>query len=271
MTQLTNKAAISLRGNNCSEFLQGQLTCDTTKITAQTWGFFGYCNYQGKVKASGYIFCQQKDHWLLVIDKSLVNETVLNLKKIAILSQIEVSQSELFPTTTSSPKSDTAKIAKKSCYLQLTNQLSSINIDIEQQFYLAELNAKIPTINIYTSSKFTPQNLGLDQTIINNPALSFTKGCYVGQEIVSRIYHKGHNKKSFYLATTNNTAQIKLPQIIYNQQDQAHGYIFQTIENNSTIGCILPIKHNNSSYYWLNNAQKIAIELKPIADKVCNE
>ncbi|HHX81454.1 MAG TPA: tRNA-modifying protein YgfZ, partial [Pseudomonadaceae bacterium] len=46
------------------------------------------------------------------------------------------------------------------------------------------------------SERYTPQELHYD----SNGYVSFTKGCYTGQEIVARMHYRGKPKKQLYLA-----------------------------------------------------------------------
>lgn len=55
----------------------------------------------------------------------------------------------------------------------------------------ALIDAGIPTIVAATSEKFTPHMLNLDLL----GAVSFSKGCYTGQEIVARTQHLGSSRR----------------------------------------------------------------------------
>jgi tRNA-modifying protein YgfZ len=56
---------------------------------------------------------------------------------------------------------------------------------------LAEIEAGIPEVFAATSGQFVAQMLNLDRI----GAVSFTKGCYPGQEIVARAHHLGRVKR----------------------------------------------------------------------------
>jgi len=55
----------------------------------------------------------------------------------------------------------------------------------------ALIHAGIPTIDASNSEKFTPHMLNLDKL----DAISFTKGCYTGQEVVARTENLGKSKR----------------------------------------------------------------------------
>ena len=56
---------------------------------------------------------------------------------------------------------------------------------------LALIKAGIPQIDARNTELFTPHMLNLDKL----DAISFTKGCYTGQEIVARTEHRGKSKR----------------------------------------------------------------------------
>jgi folate-binding protein YgfZ len=61
------------------------------------------------------------------------------------------------------------------------------------------IRAGIPYITPATQDQFVPQMANLD--LING--VSFTKGCYPGQEIVARMHYLGKLKQRMYLASTS--------------------------------------------------------------------
>ncbi|SMN11398.1 Folate-dependent protein for Fe/S cluster synthesis/repair in oxidative stress [uncultured Candidatus Thioglobus sp.] len=54
---------------------------------------------------------------------------------------------------------------------------------------------KMPQVTLASSEKFIPQDLNLD---IDEVGVSFTKGCYPGQEVVARVHYLGKPKKRLY-------------------------------------------------------------------------
>ena len=55
-------------------------------------------------------------------------------------------------------------------------------------------------------------------------AVSFTKGCYVGQEIAARMHYKNIARKGFYILTQNGTPQ-KLALLKFDDVEKATGTI----------------------------------------------
>lgn len=61
----------------------------------------------------------------------------------------------------------------------------------DAEWQLALINAGVPMIDAATTEKYTPHMLNLDCL----DAISFTKGCYTGQEVVARTQHLGKSKR----------------------------------------------------------------------------
>ena len=60
-----------------------------------------------------------------------------------------------------------------------------------EKWRLADIEAELPWIGEKTSGKFLAHSLNLDLS----GAVSFTKGCYVGQEIIARMEYRGAPKR----------------------------------------------------------------------------
>jgi len=63
-----------------------------------------------------------------------------------------------------------------------------------QVWRLADIRAGLPELDDNLADQLLPQWLGLDRL----GAVSVKKGCYPGQEVMSRLHFKGGNKRSLY-------------------------------------------------------------------------
>ena len=61
---------------------------------------------------------------------------------------------------------------------------------------LQDILAGLPAVGLATAEHFVPQMLDLDRV----GAISFSKGCYPGQEIVARMHYLGKLKRRLFLA-----------------------------------------------------------------------
>jgi len=159
-----NVLAISVSGPDACKFLQGQLTCDVAALEDRQLTLGAYCNIKGKVESLFYLIRNDAIYFLYP-HPDLAEPTLNELKKYAIFS----------------------KVALKLCEILLPAELARS----EEQQVLAQ----IPQLYPKTAGLFFPHDLNLPE--LN--AVSFTKGCYRGQEIVARMQHRGNLKRRMYL------------------------------------------------------------------------
>jgi folate-binding protein YgfZ len=75
-----------------------------------------------------------------------------------------------------------------------TNSDGAHSAAVERDWRLADIRAGIPQVYAATSEAFVAQMLNLD--LIDG--ISFTKGCYTGQEIIARTQHLGRIKRRMF-------------------------------------------------------------------------
>lgn len=157
---------IRVQGIDAGKFLQGQLTCDVLSLSHNKTTLGAYCNIQGKVDSLFWLTYTDDCYWLQM-PTELINLTITELKKYAVFSKVTL---------------DT---------LEQTRQIDE----------LTEIMAGIPAVYASTKGEFFPHDLNLPAL----GAVSFSKGCYRGQEIVARMQHRGNLKRSLYKFTITNT------------------------------------------------------------------
>jgi folate-binding protein YgfZ len=162
-TESPNVLAISVSGPDAGSFLQGQITCDVTTLEDGQYTLGAYCNIKGKVESLFYLI-RNDDTYFLYLHPDLADPTLTELKKYAVFS----------------------KVAIELCEIALPPELARSE---EQQIL-----AQIPQLYPETVGLFFPHDLNLPEL----DAVSFTKGCYRGQEIVARMQHRGNLKRRMY-------------------------------------------------------------------------
>lgn len=79
-------------------------------------------------------------------------------------------------------------------WLQLGRDEAATDAGALERWRLTDIRAGIPEIGAELRDRLLPQWLGLDRL----GAISVSKGCYPGQEIMARLHFKGGNKRSLY-------------------------------------------------------------------------
>jgi tRNA-modifying protein YgfZ len=210
LIDLTNRAKIRVTGGDRVRFLNGQLTNDLREATpGQT---IYACVLTVKGKLCGDLFVTSiEDAFLLDCHPALRETLAARLEKYAIADDVEFSDQtdefSLFHTL--APKlpdgilpegivSQSNRFGLEGHDLLVPITLKNVVPQLlkEPALPAAELETfriehGIPAWGHELNEDVIPNEAGLDQR-----AVSYTKGCYVGQEVISRLKSLGHvNRK----------------------------------------------------------------------------
>lgn len=211
---------LRVSGLDSKKFLQGQTTCDMNKLSQDNGLYGAICSIKGRIISSFYIV-QNNDDVLMVMAKDLVEKTLLHLKKYAVFFKtVLVDEQDNFVIYTKLAAKNIEANSNAASNIFATTQdretitLTVSNEPLEVQWLITpahqttieEKNQELaalavlaarPLINLEQSETILPQWLNMQST----GGISFTKGCYTGQEIVARMQYKGKSKKQLALVT----------------------------------------------------------------------
>lgn len=227
LVSLAHYGAISLRGEQQSSYLQGQVTCDVNSSTAENVLVGAHCNAKGKVFSTFRLINRNNAH-LLIQPKASISASLTELKKFGVFAKVDITQttdlsiyalvgeqaSELLHTHfTQVPDNFTPVVhsngttliyigGKQTRYLliddidNLAVTVSKLNLSTFSGpiWDLLEITEGFVQLNEKSSGEYVPQMLNLQA--ING--ISFTKGCYLGQETVARMQYLGKNKRALF-------------------------------------------------------------------------
>lgn len=197
----SSRAMLHLTGDDVQHFLQGLLTQDVTKLGEQKIQFAALLSPQGKIL-----------HDMFVLDAATVGagDGVL-LDTAAAYKETLLKRLALYKLRAKVNISDASATWHVS--YSLTHGLTDPrHAQLPHRFYAQELSApNAVTVKEYhtqrlvlgipdSSIDFAPDEIvALDAGYDLLHAVSFTKGCYVGQEITARMHYKKIARKGFYL------------------------------------------------------------------------
>ncbi|MDP5054244.1 MAG: folate-binding protein [Congregibacter sp.] len=231
---LANEAMIHLRGQKISAFLQGQLTCDTRKLTDTRAVMGALCNVKGRVLSDLTVLQVSDSHVILRLRKSLAPRIVETLRRYAQFSRISVeldlrdqaimglreagkppgSQPEPASGLSVLPGNTTLTLQRgpglreilsvdpaSPADLSIAAGDSDGNNDDNTNESNDENNQARWALEILRGGHYA---LELDDLEGFTPQalnydirglVAFDKGCYTGQEIVARLHYKGQSKR----------------------------------------------------------------------------
>lgn len=196
MIQSPSLSLLRADGADAADFLQGQLTLDITRLRPMHWAPSGYCSVQGKVLALFWVL-RLEQNFLLACTQSLATAIGERLRRFTLHRQVTICADTrtLFFTAASGfddPRAINAPQENTLCFSPCTGLQAIIATTAPAQclnpnaVILALIEARIPLLDTATQEGFLPQMLGLEEL----GGLDYDKGCYVGQEVVSRALHK---------------------------------------------------------------------------------
>ncbi len=228
--------AIRLSGEDQRKYLQGQVTCDVNALEPNKLLHGAHCNAKGKVFSCFRLF-ERNNEFLLFQPKSTIEHSLAELKKFGVFAKVDITTTDelafyalvgeqaatilkekfhqvpdnLSPVvqvdnTTLVYLSGNSKryliIAAKD---QAQGIIAAFNLPIftNEVWKLLEISEGFPYLANNNDDEFVPQMLNMQA--ING--ISFTKGCYLGQETVARMQYLGKNKKALFALSGRLTSQ----------------------------------------------------------------
>lgn len=263
---------LQVSGVDSSKFLQGQISCDMAKLTHTQSLYGAVCSVKGRIIANFFIV-QKDDRILLLMPKDLIEKALIHFKKYAVFFKTELSNvSDQYRIT--SIQSQTNAAAPESLSEILPTQESDKGIRMTLSEYPAHIDWLIenadntsplteqhrdyadllnlltarPLIHGVQSEETLPQWLNMQRT----GGISFTKGCYTGQEIVARMQYRGKSKKQLALFTWQ--GQLDTTQDIQDEQGKNIGQVFQIAQADDRFVAqvILNVEPNETANFQLD-------------------
>ena len=155
---------IRARGEDAIAFLQGQLTQDVTALERAKRLLAAWCNAQGRVIVIVRLVTLD-DGVGLVVPDDIADAVLQRLQRYRLRARVDLSVAE---------RDDVTGL-----------------LDARDADPLALIRAGVPHIVSANSEKFTAHMLNLDRL----GAVSFSKGCYSGQEIIARTQNLGTSRR----------------------------------------------------------------------------
>ena len=250
MKDLEHLRILTISGEDAGELLQGQMTQDVRKLEDEKIHITSFCNVQGRVIASSFIQ-ERNDQYDLILSSEIIDELENHLQRYILRSKVLIEQSD--EKTFGAYKSDINEDSKECRSLKndpkrvltLSSQVpeSIDNFITSEEWIRCDIENSIAIINKESTEKFIPQMLNLD--ILD--AVSFSKGCYTGQEVVARVQHRGKIKQRMFKFKTENEDLISHGSEIHHESKKVGTVVISELIDNYSIGLAVINSANNES------------------------
>lgn len=252
----------AIDGPDALKFLQGQATCDSNNINRGNTSAGAFCNLKGRIYSSFHAALPADERLLLRMSRDLVTDTVATLGKYIVFSKAEIADTSddyiglgVFgadagdaiehlwgsrPAALNHAVSGDAGCAWQrdaagemfECWIATARAAQTIATLSEvlpprapADWYRGEIRLGMGRVVAATAGEFLPQMLNM-QAI---GAVSFSKGCYTGQEVVARMQYRGKVKRRMFRASAATTTP-QAGDAILDGNGSACGHVVQAVQ-----------------------------------------
>lgn len=214
---------LAVTGADATKFLQGQASCDILNI--HKLGNRGaFCSAKGRLLATFYIRPVENGFWLRMTADS-IDECMATLQRYVVFYSVELRNisaeyqlvfgrnlpASMAPWPHLSPFCDELQEA----WLPRLEELTNVEMMPDSWVDLQFIRLGYLEIGLKWAGQFFPHNLGLQYpSPLGQQGISFSKGCYTGQEIIARTEHLGKVKKQLLRASMPLITELALEGVV---------------------------------------------------------
>lgn len=237
---LINRAVVEVAGEDALKFVQNLITGDLYKNDY----FYSYLlSSQGRYLFDFFVYREEGGRLIIDIDASQVSAFKSRLLLYRLRSKVEINDiSETHMVLYSNQIIENALYSKrdprfdKLSFRSVVSGYPELGLGSRTEFGM-------PSHSMYLHDKYEyaipdgASDLAYDKSIPIEygaeelGAISYTKGCYVGQELISRTKYQGEVRKKIFKVTANEDLEAKGSEVMVG--DKSIGIVCSCYKNNA--------------------------------------
>ncbi|RKG38455.1 CAF17-like 4Fe-4S cluster assembly/insertion protein YgfZ [Acinetobacter rongchengensis] len=171
-------SSFTLIGVDALKFLQGQVTVNVEALAENVSQYTAICDLKGRIHFGLWLKKLNPEHFEIVTTQDQAEEFAKHIKKFGAFSKMKLEQTaQVFPILNGA-----------------TTDFSTTETDVNA-WQLQAIDVGQAWISATTEHLFQPQELRLHQ----REGVHYDKGCYLGQEIIARLWFKAKPKSWLHL------------------------------------------------------------------------
>ena len=206
-TELKNRRLVSIAGEDAGAFLHGLVTCDVEHLKPGEIAFGALLSPQGKILFDFFILASTSG-FILDVDAAMATDLQKRLMFYRLRAKVEIDpmdeRTSVFAVSAEKDQPDTsamiadgviavdprhAGMGERAYLRRMPPEAQSGTIE---DFHQKRIALGMPEGGAdFTFGNAFPHEALMDQF----KGVDFAKGCYVGQEVVSRMQHRGTARK----------------------------------------------------------------------------
>ncbi|MGK0444405.1 MAG: folate-binding protein YgfZ [Bermanella sp.] len=242
---IEDQQLLSVIGPDSQKFMQGQFTCNLNDITPNQFRPGACCNAKGRMVTSFSLLQREEGHYLMSLDASLTDITLNHLKKYMVFFKTQMQPAQyltlgiqgvdagaaLTSVFDQAPVNDYEQISAQDCIVvklphdagfqlwfdpsqdpaAIQSLMSKCTLSSNTKWNENLIRHGLGRVSANTSEAFIPQMMNFAQA----GGVSFSKGCYTGQEIVARMQYLGKLKRHMYRLGLDGQVDVQAGDEVY--------------------------------------------------------
>ena len=202
-------SAFRLTGVDAQKFLQGQVTLHVERLAENDSRYTAICDLKGRIQFGLWLKKINAEHFEMVTTQDQAEEFSKHIRKFGAFSKMTLENiGQVFPSI----------VGLQTVFTETPTDIAA--------WQLHAIQSGQAWIDQSTSQLFQPQELRLHQ----RDGVHFDKGCYLGQEIVARLWFKAKPKHWLHLIQGQGTAPTPTTQLhkdieVVNSTNFEDGYL----------------------------------------------
>lgn len=288
---LPQLGVLQIEGEDAQSFLQNLLTNDVNALAINQGQLSGFCNTKGRLFAT-FLLVRRDDGYQIILPKAMGQSLQQRLTMYVLRSKVTIvdisdntaciglyqTKSEPisglnFPTENYQCSTEDSNLVLKlpspqSRYLVfsplekvdalLTNLSEHAQLVNQSIWQRLDIEAGLPMIYPESKEKFTPQQVNFDLV----GGVSFSKGCYPGQEIVARLHYLGTPSRRMFAAEAQTNEFAEIGSEITNADGNIAGHVVSAQQpDTNTLKLLISLKLAElESDLFVNQDTKITVD-----------
>jgi len=212
LCRLDDLGVLRFRGADAGSFLQGQLSNDLSRLRPDAILRAGLHTPQGRALVLPWLAAADGDI-LAVLPRELAAGTAAQMRRYVLRARLTITDESdrqqvlglHLPARSALPGGSHRLDAERAVMVRaVSDESPDLPTLSREQWRALDIAAGIPQIYQATTGQFVAQMLNLDCI----DAISFTKGCYTGQEVIARAHYRGRVKRRMQRFETVSPARL---------------------------------------------------------------
>lgn len=255
LTPLTSMGVLRAQGRDAKKFLQSQLTNDVEALAPGANCIAAWCDPKGRAQAVLRVHAQADDNLLAIAPSGVLDAIEKKLRMYVLRAKVTLTREDEAYGCMGQGLAPSPARGTDDCGDENERDVTVIQIDVSHQLVvapfdaalayaasawadgsammdesawrLAEIRSALPQVFPATMGEFVPQMINLE--LIGG--ISFSKGCYPGQEVVARSQYLGRIKRRMFHVSAKPGPALAAGEPILTQDGAKAGLVVQSTLN----------------------------------------